>query len=93
MKKVVLFFAIVSFSAVAGITDITTKPVALTALKKNSAQYIDICKTVDDFCKDGTSIWKEKNSNDIFYLTTSHLQLMKIKKEGDVYYLVCSAPD
>lgn len=34
MKKVVLFFAIVSFSAMASITDITTKPVALTALKK-----------------------------------------------------------
>ncbi|EBP6837913.1 hypothetical protein ADQ89_12715 [Salmonella enterica subsp. enterica] len=34
MKKVVLFLAIVSFSSVAGITDITTKPVALIALKK-----------------------------------------------------------
>ncbi|MCK7226321.1 hypothetical protein L8P27_00385 [Enterobacter asburiae] len=90
MKKVVLFFAIVSFSAVAGITDITTKPVALTALKKNSAQYIDVCKAVDDFCKDGTSIWKEKSSNDIFYLITSHLQLMKMKKEGDVYSKIAS---
>ncbi|EAZ5904118.1 hypothetical protein CDF01_08980 [Salmonella enterica] len=60
MKKVVLFLAIVSFSSVAGITDITTKPVALIALKKNSAQYVDVCKAADDSCKEGTSIWKEK---------------------------------
>jgi hypothetical protein len=85
MKKVVLFLVIVSFSTVAGITDITTKPVALAALKKSSAQYIDICKAVDDSCKGGTSIWKEKNSDNIFYLTKSHLQLMKLKKDGDVY--------
>lgn len=75
MKKVVLFLAIVSFSSVAGITDITTKPVALIALKKNSAQYVDVCKAADDSCKEGTSIWKEKNADGIFYLTTSHLQL------------------
>lgn len=85
MKKVILFFAMVSFSAVAGITHITPKPVAITALKKNSAQYVNICKAAGDFCKDGASIWKEKKPNDIFYLTTSHLQLMKMKKEGDVY--------
>lgn len=85
MKKVVLFLAIVSFSAVAGITDITAKPVVLTALKKNSAQYVDICKAVDDSCKDGASIWKEKNSDDIFYLTTPHLRLTKLKKDGEVY--------
>lgn len=90
MKKVVLFLAIVSFSAVAGITDITIKPVALTALKKNSTQYVDICKAVDDSCKDGASIWKEKNSNNIFYLTTSHLQLMKLKKDGDLYSKIVS---
>ncbi len=90
MKKVVLFFAIVSFSAMAGINNITTKPVALTALKNNSAHFVDICKAMDDFCKDGTSIWKEKNSKDIFYLTTSHLQLMKLKKEGGVYSKIVS---
>lgn len=85
MKKTVLFLAIVSFSAVAGNSDITTKPVALTALKKSSAQYVDICKAVDDSCKDGASIWKEKNSDNIFYLIKSHLQLMKLKKDGAVY--------
>ena len=90
MKKVVLFLAIVSFSAVAGITEITPKPVALTALKKNSAQYVDICKAVDDSCKEGVSIWKEKKSNDIFYLTTSHLQLMKLKKDSNVYSKIVS---
>lgn len=55
MKKVVLFLAIVSFSSVAGITDITTKPVALIALKKNSAQYVDVCKAADDSCKWSTN--------------------------------------
>ncbi len=34
MKNVLLFLAIVSFSAVAGTTDIIIKPVALTVLKK-----------------------------------------------------------
>ncbi len=90
MKKVVLFLAIVSFSSVAGITDITTKPVALIALKKNSAQYVDVCKAADDSCKEGTSIWKEKNADGIFYLTTSHLQLTKLKKDGDTYSKIVS---
>lgn len=92
MKKVVLFLAIVSFSSVAGITDITTKPVALIALKKNSAQYVDVCKAADDSCKEGTSIWKEKNADGIFYLTTSHLQLTKLKKDGDTYSKIYSWP-
>jgi len=56
MKKLMLFFAIISFNAVAGEADNTTKPVALIALKKNNSQYVDICKAVDDFCKEKTSI-------------------------------------
>ncbi|EOL8967135.1 hypothetical protein ACM92D_003170 [Cronobacter dublinensis] len=90
MKNVLLFLAIVSFSAVAGTTDIIIKPVALTVLKKNSAQYTDICKAVEDSCNDGASVWKEKNSGNIFYLTNSHLQLIKLKKDGDVYSQVIS---
>lgn len=85
MKNVLLFLAIVSFSAVAGTTDIIIKPVALTVLKKNSAQYTDICKAIEGSCNDGASVWKEKNSGNIFYLTNSHLRLIKLKKDGDVY--------
>jgi hypothetical protein len=90
MKKSVLFFTIISFSAVAGEADNTTKPVALIALKKNSSQYVDICKAVDDFCKEKTSIWKEKKSNNFFYLTTSTLHLMKLKKDGDAFSKIVS---
>ncbi|ELZ8935149.1 hypothetical protein U1D46_004179, partial [Cronobacter dublinensis] len=61
------------------------KPVALTVLKKNSAQYAAICKAVEDSCNDGASVWKERRSDNIFYLTNSHLQLIKLKKDGDVY--------
>lgn len=39
--------------------------VTLIALKKNSAQYVDVCKAADDSCKEGTSIWKEKNADGI----------------------------
>lgn len=90
MKKLVLFFAIISCSAVAGIADNMIKPVALIALKKNSSQYVEICKAVEDSCEEGTSIWKEKNSNNLFYLTTPTLHLMKLKKDGDAYSKIVS---
>lgn len=85
MKKVVVFLAIVAFSTVAGINETTIKSVALMTLKKDSSQYVGICKAVGTYCRDGASIWKEKNSNDIFYLTLPQLRLMKLKKDADIY--------
>lgn len=60
MKKVVLFFAIVSFSAVAGITDITTKPVALTALKKTVLNILIFAKRSMISVKTGLLSGKKK---------------------------------
>lgn len=85
MKKTILFFAVVSFSAVAGIAENTTKPVALIALKKDGEQYVSLCKTIKIDCENGVSIWKAKDTNDTFYLIAPQLQLVKVKKEGDGY--------
>lgn len=85
MKKTVLFLAIVSFSAMAGITENTIKPIALIELKKDSGQYVSICKAIESECKVGTTIWKEKKSNDDFYLMPSKLNFVKVKKNGDRY--------
>ncbi len=88
MKKLVLFFAIVPFYAVASINETTTKPVALIALKKDNSQYVDICKAVESYCKDGTTIWKDKNSNKIFYLMPPQLQLIKLRKDTGAYSML-----
>jgi len=85
MEKLILLFAVISFSAVAGVSENATKPVTLVALQKNSAQYLNICKAAEGDCDNETDIWAVKNKNDIFYLTLPQLQLMKIKKEGEVY--------
>lgn len=81
MEKLILLFAIISFSAVAGVSENATKPVTLVALQKDSAQYLNICKAAEGDCDNETDIWTVKNKNDIFYLTLPQLQLMKIKKK------------
>ncbi len=85
MKKTILLLTIISFSAITGIAENPTKPIPLIKLKKDSDQYISICKAVESDCKPGTVIWKEKNSNDDFYLTSSKLQLVKVRKDNDGY--------
>ncbi len=90
MKILVLLLTVVSFSAMANITESTIKPLAMTALKKDSGQYITICKAVASACKEGTTIWKVKNSKDNFYLTSPTLQFVKVIKEKKGYSKVSS---
>lgn len=88
MKTRVLLLTVVSFSAMASISENKIKPIALIALialQEHSEQYISWCKAVQSECKAGTTIWKEKNSSDNFYLMPSKLQLVKVSKEGDGY--------
>ena len=85
MKKTVLFLTLVSYSTIASAAVNSTKPITLIALSKDSGQYINICKAVESDCKTGTAIWKEKDSNVNFYLTSSDLQLVKVRKNDNKY--------
>lgn len=80
MKKMIPFLALVSFSAVGIVTDNTIKPIVLMALKKDSSQYISICKAAGKDCKPGAAIWKKK-SNDNYYLVSPGLQFVEIRKD------------
>lgn len=68
MKKRILFLTMVSFSALASITENTTKPIALIALKKDNGQYISICKAGESDCKPGTALGFEKEGYGKDYL-------------------------
>lgn len=85
MKKTILLLAIVSFSVMAGGNENTINANAMIEIKKNSEQYINICKAVESHCKPGTVIWKGRNSNDYFYLISSKLQLVKVRKDSGGY--------
>jgi len=85
MKKSVLFLTMLSFSAMATITENIVDPITLIKLKKDSIEYISICKTAGSDCKPGTIIWGERDSNDNFYLMPSSLKIIKLRKDNNGY--------
>lgn len=86
MRKVILFLIVISFSAMATMTEKTVESISLIELKKDSVQYISICKAAGRDCKPGTTIWVERDfSNDNFYLMPSKLKLIKARKDNDGY--------
>lgn len=85
MKKMIWFIALVSFHAAAVTHEKPLKPSALTAIKKESGQYTQICKAVENACKNGAEIWQENDADDTVYLMLPDLQLIKLKKEKTAY--------
>ena len=83
----ILLISLFTFTAMADASDNTIKPIPLTALKKNSKQYFNICEAVKNECKPEAVIWKEKNKNE-FYLASPGPRLIKIKKVNNEYFSV-----
>lgn len=80
-----LLLLVVSTSVMAIPPANAINPIAFVILKKEDEQYNGVCQSLEVKCKSGTVVWKVKNSEDIFYLISKTLELIKVKKVGSKY--------
>ncbi|MEA9390989.1 hypothetical protein SJI19_10600 [Acerihabitans sp. TG2] len=84
-KTIILLLTVTTLPSMANENISAIKSIALVAVKKDSTQYVRICNAADNKCGIETKIWQDKGLNDVFYLTNSSLELIKIKNNNGAY--------